>query len=87
MNTFLEPYEEFYEDEEGALTEEDINKFMGKQKTMGLTDAECDEFMTKVIASSFKDRVSVDDYKMIKTFFKTLLSYADFTTDVLVFVD
>ena len=87
LNKFLEPYEEFYEDEEGALTEEDINKFMERHKAMGLTDAECDEFMTKVIASSFKDRVSVDDYKMIKTFFKTLLSYADFTTDVLVFVD
>ena len=74
LNKFLEPYEEFYEDEEGALTEEDINKFMEKHKAMGLTDAECDEFMKKVFESSFKDGVTIDEYKMIKTFFKTLLS-------------
>ena len=54
---------------------------------MVLSDAECNELTTEVIVSFFKDRVSVDEYKMIKTFFKTLLSYADFTTDVLVFVD
>ena len=72
LDEFLEPYKD--EDEVDRLTEEDFNKFMEKHKAMGLTDAECDEFMTKVIVSSFKDRVSVDDYKMMKTFFKTLLS-------------
>ena len=87
MNEFLEPYEEFYEDEEGCLTKEDIIKFMAKHKAMGLTDAECNELTTEVIVSFFKDRVSVDNSKMMKTFFKTLLSYADFTTDVMVFVD
>ena len=87
LNKFLEPYEEFYEDEEGCLTKEDINKFMAKHKAMGLTDAECNELTTEVIVSFFKDRVSVDNSKMMKTFFKTLLSYADFTTDVMVFVD
>ena len=59
LNKFLEPYEDFYEDEDGCLTKEDINKFMEEHKSMGLSDAECNELTTEVIVSFFKDSVIV----------------------------
>ena len=34
LNKFLEPYEDFYEDEDGCLTKEDINKFMEEHKAI-----------------------------------------------------
>ena len=48
---------------------------------------EIDELKNEFIASLFKDKTSVDNFKVIKTLFKTLLSYIDLTTDVLFFFD
>ncbi|GMH77054.1 hypothetical protein TrLO_g3750, partial [Triparma laevis f. longispina] len=84
---YAEVHEPYVEDPKMESMVEEMKAFVGAQVLRGLTNVEADELkyaISNKLATELKD---IDHYKVMKTFGKTLLSYFDIITDILVLVD
>ena len=61
-----------------------VDKFMAKQIEGGMAEAEVDRLKTLLIVSIAQQKKEIDRFKVLRGFGKTVISYADIVTDVLV---
>jgi len=73
-------------DEQGAeeLAPEHIDTFMDAQRLKGLSIEECDKLKTRLIIVQVQEKKGIDTFKVMKVFLKTVISYTDLITDVMV---
>ena len=84
---YTQVHEAYVEDSKMESMVEEVKDFVAAQVLRGLTPAEADDLKYAIankLATELKD---IDHYKVMKTFGKTLLSYFDIVTDILVLVD
>ena len=77
----LTPYED---DPEASNLKEEVKKFMEEQTKKGLSDEEINELKIEAIVKVVEEKKEIDTFKVLRVFGKTLISYADTATDVLV---
>ncbi|GMH59753.1 hypothetical protein TL16_g02897 [Triparma laevis f. inornata] len=84
---YAEVHEPYLEDSKMESVVEEMKAFVGAQVLRGLTDVEADELKYAIVNKLATELKDIDHYKVMKTFGKTLLSYFDIITDILVLVD
>ena len=77
----LTPYED---DPEASNLKEEVKKFMEEQTKKGLSDEEINELKIEAIVKVVEEKKEIDTFKVLRVFGKTVISYADIATDVLV---
>ena len=78
----LTPYED--DPEAADNLKEEVKKFMEEQVDKGLTQEEANELKIEAIINLVKEKKEIDTFKVLRVFGKTVISYADIVTDVLV---
>ena len=69
------------------MTSDDLKEFVKAQMALGLSLGECEELLYELATKLFNEKKGVDTFKALKVVGKTLLSYFDLVTDVLVFLE
>jgi len=64
-----------------------VKEFVIAQKALKLSPDECEELLYELTAKLFNEKKKIDTFKAMKVMGKTLLSYFDLVTDVLVFLE
>ena len=85
---FRRDVEEAFE-EEGApeMTSDVLKEFVIAQKALKLSQNECEELLCELASKLFNEKKGVDTFKALKVVGKTLVSYFDLVTDVMVFLE
>ena len=88
LRVFERDEEEEFE-KEGArdMTSDDLKEFVNAQKALGLSSGECEELLYELATKLFNEKKGVDTFKALKVVGKTLVSYFDLVTDVMVFLE
>ena len=88
IRVFERDVEEEFE-KEGArdMTSDDLKEFVNAQKALELSSGECEELLCELATKLFNEKKEVDSFKALKVVWKTLLSYFDLVTDVMVFLE
>ena len=88
LRVFERDVEEEFE-KEGArdMTSDDLKEFVNAQKALGLSSGECEELLCELATKLFNEKQGVDTFKALKVVGKTLVSYFDLVTDVMVFLE
>ena len=88
LRVFERDEEEEFE-KEGArdMTSDDLKEFVNAQKALGFSSGECEELLCELATKLFNEKKGVDTFKALKVVGKTLLSYFDLVTDVMVFLE
>jgi len=68
------------------MTASDVKEFVEVQKKLMLSD-DCTDLSYQLIAKLFNEKKGIDTFKAIKVFGKTIVSYFDLITNVLVFIE
>ena len=80
----LTPYED---DPVADNLKEEVSKFMAEQVEKGLVEEEMNALKIEVIVHIAKEKKAIDTFKVLRIFGKTVISYADIVTDVLVLLE
>jgi len=88
LRVFKRDVEEEFE-KEGArdMTSDDLKEFVNAQKALGLSSGECEELLCELATKLFNEKKGVDTFMALKVVGKTLVSYFDLVTDVMVFLE
>ncbi|GMH96388.1 hypothetical protein TrVE_jg1486 [Triparma verrucosa] len=84
---YTQVHEAYVEDSKMESMVEEVKDFVAAQVLRGLTPAEADDLKYAIVNKLATELKEIDHYKVMKTFGKTLLSYFDIITDILVLVD
>mmetsp|Transcript_9050 Transcript_9050/g.16408 ORF Transcript_9050/g.16408 Transcript_9050/m.16408 type:complete len:569 (-) Transcript_9050:166-1872(-) len=84
---YTQVHEAYVEDPKMESVVEETKAFVAAQVLRGLTPAEADDLKYAIMNKLATELKDIDHYKVMKTFGKTLLSYFDIITDILVLVD
>ena len=81
----LTPYED--DPEAADNLKEEVKKFMDEQVQKGLSEEEANNLKIEAIVKLVEEKKEIDIFKVLRVLGKTVISYADIATDVLVLLE
>jgi len=85
-NFLLQILDEYQDCDDEEMMETITEEFIQAQKMKGLSEDECQSLTIKCFSNQFVAKNRIDTAKVFKSFWKTGLSYVDYTTDIMVFI-